>query len=155
MSAFFPLDSHSMVYFIIREILGFPHQFPIAWENAEKSIEMGGPRKLVPIFPWGMDTFLPSDSRLMVYFTIMEMHGFSHEFLIAHKNATKSPLWAFWLFFHSIIVSTCSKIYWCVKRENRKKTIRQTAFLKKEKPIPGTLEFKAVYYHGCGQNFSL
>ena len=50
MGAFFPLDSHSMVYFIICEIHGFPHQFPIAWENAAKSIEMGGPRKLVPIF---------------------------------------------------------------------------------------------------------
>ena len=34
MSAFFPLDSHSMVYFIIWEMQGFPHQFPIAQENA-------------------------------------------------------------------------------------------------------------------------
>ena len=50
MGAFFPLDSHSMVYFIICEIHGFPHQFPIACENAVKSIELGEPRKLVPIF---------------------------------------------------------------------------------------------------------
>ena len=47
---FFPLVSHSMVYFIICEIHGFPHQFPIACENAVKSIELGEPRKLVPIF---------------------------------------------------------------------------------------------------------
>ena len=50
MGAFFPLDSHSMVYFIICEIHGFPHQFSIAWENLAKSIELGEPRKLVPIF---------------------------------------------------------------------------------------------------------
>ena len=50
MGAFFPLDSHSMVYFIICEIHGFPQQFIIAWENAVKSVELGEPRKLVPIF---------------------------------------------------------------------------------------------------------
>ena len=50
MSAFFQLDSHSMVYFIICEIHGFPHQFPIAWENAAKSIELGKSRKMKPIF---------------------------------------------------------------------------------------------------------
>ena len=50
MDAFFQLGSHSMVYFIICEIHGFPHQFPVAWENAVKSIELGEPRKLVPIF---------------------------------------------------------------------------------------------------------
>ena len=47
---FFPLDSHSVVYFKICEIHGFPHQFPVAWENAVTSIELGEPRKLVPIF---------------------------------------------------------------------------------------------------------
>ena len=50
MGAFFPLDSHSMVYFIICEIHGFPHQFPVARESAAKSIELGESRKLVPIF---------------------------------------------------------------------------------------------------------
>ena len=45
---FFPLDSHPIVCFIICEIHGFPHQFPIAWKNAAKSIEFPG--KLVPIF---------------------------------------------------------------------------------------------------------
>ena len=49
MDAFFPLDSHSIVHFTC-EIHGFPHQFPIAWKNAVKSIELGERRKLVPIF---------------------------------------------------------------------------------------------------------
>ena len=43
MGAFFPLD-------LLCEIHRFPHQFPIAWENAVKSIKLGEPRKLVPIF---------------------------------------------------------------------------------------------------------
>ena len=49
MGAFFPLDSHSVVYFIIYEMHGFPDQFPIAWESAAKSIKLGEPGKLVPI----------------------------------------------------------------------------------------------------------
>ena len=39
-----------MLYFIICEIHRFLHQFPIAWENAVKSIELGESRKLAPIF---------------------------------------------------------------------------------------------------------
>ena len=39
-----------MIYFVICEIHGFPLQFPIASENAVKSIALGEPRKLVPIF---------------------------------------------------------------------------------------------------------
>ena len=50
MGVFFSLDSNSVVDFIICEIRGFPHQFPIAWENAAKSIKLGEPRKFVPIF---------------------------------------------------------------------------------------------------------
>ena len=50
MGVFFPLDSNSVVDFIICEIRGFPHQFPIAWENTAKSIKLGEPRKFVPIF---------------------------------------------------------------------------------------------------------
>ena len=38
MGAFFPLDSHPMIYFIIWEMHGFPHQFPIVQENATKII---------------------------------------------------------------------------------------------------------------------
>ena len=36
MGDFFPLDSHLMVYFIIWEMHGFPHQFPIEWENVNR-----------------------------------------------------------------------------------------------------------------------
>ena len=50
MGAFFPLDSHPVVYFIICEMHGFPRQFPITWENAAKSIKLGEPGKLIPIF---------------------------------------------------------------------------------------------------------
>ena len=39
-----------MVYFIKSEIHGFPLQFPIARENAVKSMELAEPRKLVPNF---------------------------------------------------------------------------------------------------------
>ena len=41
----------------------------------------------IPIFSQSIVTF-----PLMVYFTIWEMHGFSHHFLIAHKSAAKSTL---------------------------------------------------------------
>ena len=50
MGVFFPLDSNSVVDFIICEIRGFPHQFPIAWENAAKYFKLLEPRKFVPIF---------------------------------------------------------------------------------------------------------
>ena len=51
--AFFPSDSHPMVYFIIWEMHGFPRQFLIVQENAAKLIVWGEPRKLVLIlFPY-------------------------------------------------------------------------------------------------------
>ena len=59
--AFFPLDSHPMVYFVICEIHGFPHQYLIAWENGTKPIEMGEPGKLVP----KIGTFLPLDTHVV------------------------------------------------------------------------------------------
>ena len=73
MGAFFPLDSHPMVYFIICEIHG----------------RLGN---WYPFFPQSMGTFLPLNSHLMVYFTTWEMYGFSHQFLIAQENAAKSTL---------------------------------------------------------------
>ena len=36
MGAFFPLDSHPIIYFIIWEIHGFPHQFLIVRKNETK-----------------------------------------------------------------------------------------------------------------------
>ena len=71
MGAFFPLDSHPMVYFIICEIHG----------------RLGN---WYPFFPQSVGTFLPLNSHLMVYFTTWEMYGFSHQFLIAQENAAKS-----------------------------------------------------------------
>ena len=91
MGAFFPLDSHSMVYFIICEIHGFPHQFPVARESAAKSIELGESRKLVPIFSLTYGHF--SSIRFRSYGILYHM-----------RNA--------W-FFPSIFNSTgkCSKIH--------------------------------------------
>ena len=92
MGAFFPLDSHPMVYFMIYKIHGFPHQFLISLKNAAKSIKLGESGKLVPFFPQYMGTFFSSDFHLMEYFTTCEMHGFSHQFLITRENAAKSTL---------------------------------------------------------------
>ena len=51
-SAFPPLDSHPMVYFIIWEMHGFSHQFPKLWENATKPVVWGNSGKLIFIlFP--------------------------------------------------------------------------------------------------------
>ena len=38
METLFPLDLHPMVYFIICEIHGSPHQFPIVRENETKPV---------------------------------------------------------------------------------------------------------------------
>ena len=53
MGTFFPSNSCPMVYFIIWEMHGFPHQFSIDWENATKPIAWGKPGRLVFIlFQW-------------------------------------------------------------------------------------------------------
>ena len=46
---FFPLVTNPLVYFIIWEMHGFPHQFLIAREYATKSIVLGEPEKLLLI----------------------------------------------------------------------------------------------------------
>ena len=124
MGAFLPLDLYSMVYFIIREIFGFPRQFPIVWENAAKSIELGEPRKLVPIF-----------SLVFGYFSSIRF-PFNGIYCYHMGNAwffqSKSTLWALWLFFHSIIFFICSKIYWFLKTKNGKKRSGKLLFLKKQ-----------------------
>ena len=52
MGTFFIFNFHPMVYFIIWEMHGLSHQFPIVWEKTAKPIEWGKPQKLVPIqFP--------------------------------------------------------------------------------------------------------
>ena len=47
-------------------------------------------------------------------------------------NAAKSILWVLRLFFHSVIVSTFSKIWWFLKRTNRK-TDKVNSFFKLRK----------------------
>ena len=64
-------------------MLRFPHQFPIALENAAKSIELREPGKLVPILSPKYGYFFPSDSHPMVSPTPWKMHSFSHQFSIA------------------------------------------------------------------------
>ena len=59
MNAFFPLDSHPMVYFIVWEIRQFLHQFPMVRENAAKPIVSGKPGKLVLILFPQYGCFLP------------------------------------------------------------------------------------------------
>ena len=52
MGSFFPSDSYSLVYLITWEMLGFSHQYPIAWENVTKPMVWGKPGKLIFIlFP--------------------------------------------------------------------------------------------------------
>ena len=120
MFAFFPLDLHLMVYFIICEIHGPPHQFSIAWEYAANSIELRKPGKLVPIFSATYVNF--SSIRFPSYGTLYQMGKIWLFPSISNstENATKSTLWATRLFFHNIIVSNCSKIWWILQRTNRK-----------------------------------
>ena len=155
MSAFFQVDSHSMVYFIC-EIHGFPHQFSKAWENAAKSIELGEPRKLVPVFSMTYEHFSPI--RLPSYRILYHMENawFSSSISNSTEKCSKIHPVSFLVVFHSIIVSNSSKISWFLKRKNRKNRSGQLPFLKKGKPIPGTLWLKARYNkrrRGNGYNF--
>ena len=125
MGAFFSLDSHSMVYFIICEIHEFPVQFPIAWENGMKSIELGEPTKLVPIFSLTYGYF---SSIRIPFYGIICCHKRNAWFF-----SSKSTLWPLWLFSHSIIFYSYSKIYWFLERKNRKTWQGKLLFFKKKK----------------------
>ena len=86
---FFPLDSHLVAYFIIWEMDGFLHEFPIARENVTKP--SGKPGKLwYSYFSHSMGAFLQPDSHPVIYFITWEMLKFPHEFPIALENAVKS-----------------------------------------------------------------
>ena len=93
MGAFFPLDSHPMVYFIIWEMHGSLHQFPKLRENATKPMVWGNSRKLILLFSHSVDDFFSLDSHPMAYFIIWEMHGFPHQFPTLQENATKPIVW--------------------------------------------------------------
>ena len=126
---FLPSDSHPM-YFMTWEMHGFPHQFPIAWENAAKSIKLGELGRLVPIFPLKYGYF--SSIRFPSYGILYHMKNAWLFPSIAWENTAKSTLWAHRLFFHSIIVLTHSKIWWFLKRTNRKNQLGKLCFLKKK-----------------------
>ena len=117
---FFPVGSHPIVYFIIYKMHDFPHQFPIAWKNAVKSIKFGEPGKLVPIFSptYGYISSIRFQSFGILYH--MENAWLFPSISNTTENAAKSTRWALRMFFHSITVSSCSKIWWFVKRTNRK-----------------------------------
>ena len=124
MRAFFPLDSHTMVYFTICEIYGFPHQFPVAWENAVTSIELGEPRKLVPIFSLTYGYISSIRFHFMVYFvTTWEMHGFSHQNPFCELSGCFSTV----LFFLLVPKSIDSL------KEKTEKTNKVNSFFKKRK----------------------
>ena len=89
MGDFFPLDSHLMVYFIIWEMHGFPHQFRIEWENVTKPIAS---KLLLIIFPQ-YGCFFPLDSHPMVYFILWEMHMISYQFHITLEKTVKPIKW--------------------------------------------------------------
>ena len=124
MGAFFSLDLHSMVYFIICEMHEFPVQFPIAWENGMKSIELGEPRKLVPIFSLTYGYF---SSIRFPFYGILCYHTGNAWF-----SPSKSTLWPLWLFFHSIIFLLVPKSVdsW---KENKEKTDKVNSYFKKRK----------------------
>ena len=118
------------MYFMTWEMHGFPHQFPIAWENAAKSIKLGELGRLVPIFPLKYGYF--SSIRFPSYGILYHMKNAWLFPSIAWENTAKSTLWAHRLFFHSIIVLTHSKIWWFLKRTNRKNQLGKLCFLKKK-----------------------
>ena len=59
MGAFFPLDSHLMVYFSIWEMHGFPRKFPTVWENPTKPMVWGKSGKLMLILFLQYGCFFP------------------------------------------------------------------------------------------------
>ena len=108
----------------------------MAWENAVKSIELGEPRKLIIIFSLTYGYFSSIRFPFMVYFvTTWEMHGFPHQ----NSFCVLSGYFSTVLFFLLVPKSIDSL------KEKTEKTDKVNYFLKKEKPISGTLEFKAKY----------
>ena len=90
----------------------FSHPIPILWYTSAYGKCMGFPINFTQYGkmeqnPWygeslgnrqsyfshSMGVFFPSNSHPMVYFSIWEIHGFPHQFLIVCENATKSFVW--------------------------------------------------------------
>ena len=89
MGAFFLSNSHSMVYFSIWEMHGFPNQFPLVQEKATKLIVWGEPRKLVlKLFLYYMRFF----SIRFPFYGILHHVGNACVFsLISHNLGKDSP----------------------------------------------------------------
>ena len=105
------------------------------WVSPSVSCSMGKCSEIhrgnwYPFFPWRMDTFRPSESHLLVYFTTWEMHGFSQQFLITRENVAKLTLWAFWLFFYSILCLLVPESIDFLKEKTEKKRYGKLVFLK-------------------------
>ena len=83
-----------------------------------------------------MVTFLQSDSHFMVYFVATgKMHGFFHQNPLCELSGCFSTV----LFFLNVPKPIDSL------KEKTEKPDKVNSFFKKEKPIPGTLKFKAKY----------
>ena len=87
---FFPMRFSSYCILSHMEMDWLPHQFHIAQENVAKSNKWRKSGKLVSIPFEQCECFFPLDTNPLVYFIILEMHGFPHQFLIAREYATKS-----------------------------------------------------------------
>ena len=128
--------------------LGFPNQFPIAWENEMKSIELEEPEELVPIpppsppptygyfssirFPERMGTFLPSYG--ILFPLISKKHGKMQQNPPCELSGCFSTVWLF------LLVPKSGN---SLKEQTEKNNQVNSFFLKiKKKSIPGTLEFK-------------
>ena len=88
--AFFPLDSHPVVYFIIWEMDGFSHCFHISWKRQQNPSSGESLGNWFPCSFYSMGIFA-LDSVPVAYFVIWEMHVFSHRFPISWKK--QQNLW--------------------------------------------------------------
>ena len=93
MGTFFPLDSDPMVYFIIWEMQGFPHQFLIVRKMKQNPLYGVNLGNWYSYFSHSMGDFSTYDSHPTIYFIIWEMHGCPHQFPIVQENATKFIVW--------------------------------------------------------------
>ena len=67
--------------------MGFPINFPWSGKMQQNSWYKENLGNWYSHFSHSADAFFPSDSHPMVYFITWEIHGFSHQFLIAWKDS--------------------------------------------------------------------
>ena len=142
MGAFFQLDSHSMVYFMICEIHGFPHQFSKAWENAAKSIELGEPRKLVPVFSLTYEHFSPIRFPSYGILYHMENAWFFSSISNSTEKCSKIHPVSFLVVLHSIIFLLVPKSIDSLKEKIEKTDQVNSLFKKRESQFQARCESK-------------